>query len=278
MKRREFLETGAGVLLAGGACAYAGHLLTSYAIKARPEDSPRLGQRWGMVIDITKCRKDCTACLDACKAENNIAQPSRKYDVEHGDSPGEKRVKETVDESAKKWDVHWIRKVTIRDKSHPQSPDKPVILLCNHCEEPPCAQVCPVQATFKRPDGIVIVDYHRCIGCRYCVVSCPYNARFFNFKEAEVWSNTGYPRRTHGVAEACNLCAHRLENIDEETKEPRPLQPACVEACRERGGGAITVGDLNDPDSEISQLVANNTVKRLRPDLGTKPKVFYIGL
>jgi molybdopterin-containing oxidoreductase family iron-sulfur binding subunit len=165
--------------------------------------------------------------------------------------------------------------VTIRDKTQEQSPEKPVILLCNHCDKPPCAQVCPVQATFKRPDGIVIVDYHRCIGCRYCVIACPYNARFFNFKEAEEWSNTGYPRRTHGVAEACNLCAHRLEVTGENGE---PGEPACVEACRREGGAAISVGDLNDPNSNVSRLIAENSVKRIRADLGTEPKVYYIGL
>ncbi len=246
MNRREFLEAGGGILFAGVSCAYAGHLLTSYATKTTGEDSPAFGKKMGMVIDVNKCRKGCTECLKACKAENNIAQP--------GDS---------------RWDVHWIRKVTLKDKNNTNVPEKPVVLLCNHCDKPPCAQVCPVQATFKRPDGIVIVDYHRCIGCRYCVIACPYNARYFNFKEAEVWSNKGYPRRTHGVAEACNLCAHRLEIGD---------VPACVVACQNIGAGAITVGDMNDPESDISKLIANNSTKRIRMDLGTEPKVHYIGL
>jgi molybdopterin-containing oxidoreductase family iron-sulfur binding subunit len=200
----------------------------------------------GMVIDITKCRHGCEECLRACEDENNVAR--------HGD---------------KRWDVHWIRKVTVREKGNEDDPGKPVIMLCNHCDNPPCAQVCPVQATYKRPDGIVIVDYHRCIGCRYCVIACPYNARMFNFKESETWPNEGYPRRTHGVAEACTMCAHRLD---------AGQLPACVEACAAAGPGAIAVGDLNDPDSIVSQLIARHPVKRIRDDLGTDPKVHYIGL
>jgi Fe-S-cluster-containing dehydrogenase component len=101
------------------------------------------------------------------------------------------------------------------------------------------------------------------------MIACPYNARFFNYKENEDWPNKDYPRRSHGVAESCHLCAHRLD---------RGLEPACVEACRREGGGALTVGDLNDPDSEVSRLIAGRPVKRLREDLGTEPKVYYIGL
>jgi len=196
----------------------------------------------GILIDTTRCN-GCELCIAACKKENNVAQ--------HGDT---------------RWDVHWIRKVGLKEKGNPNAAEKPVILMCNHCDQPPCAQVCPVKATYKRPDGIVIVDYHRCIGCRYCLIACPYNARFFNFKASEVWPNEGYPRRTHGVAEACTLCAHLLD---------AGRMPACVEACE---AGAIAVGDLNDPDSTVSRRIAENSVQRIRPDLGTEPKVYYIGL
>ena len=246
MDRREFLETGGGIVLAGASCAYAVRLLTATPATASTTDDTAEPKKMGMVVDITKCRHGCEECLRACEDENNVAR--------HDD---------------KRWDVHWIRKVTVTEKGNEDDPGKPVIMLCNHCDKPPCAQVCPVQATYKRPDGIVIVDYHRCIGCRYCVVACPYNARYFNFKEREGWPNKGYPRRTHGVAEACTLCAHRLDAGQE---------PACVVRCREIGANAITVGDLNDPESDVSQLVADNAVKRIRDDLGTEPKVHYIGL
>lgn len=242
MDRREFLKTG-GLFLVGAPCAYGLLEMTAPGTAAAAASGTC---RWGMVIDLRKCPADCTACLDACRRENNVAL--------HGDT---------------RWDVHWIRKVTIARKHQADASTRAVPLLCNHCDHPPCAQVCPVQATYKRADGIVIVDQHRCIGCRYCLIACPYNARFFNYKGNEAWSNTGYPKRSHGVAESCHLCAHRLD-------EGRP--PACVEACRARGPGALSVGDLDDPDSEVARLIADHSVKRLRDDLGTEPKVYYIGL
>jgi len=246
MDRREFLQATGGVVVASASSAYAVRLLTTSNVSRASPATRSTGRRWGMVIDLTRCREDCTACVDACREENNVAQ--------HEDG---------------RWDVQWIRKVRIKPKHGDEVPGKPVLLLCNHCDEPPCAQVCPVQATYKREDGIVIVDHHRCIGCRYCMIACPYNARFFNFKESEAWPNQDFPRRSHGVAEACTLCAHRLE---------RSQLPACVETCRQKGIGALTVGDLNDPESEVSQLIARNPTKRIREDLGTEPKVHYIGL
>ena len=204
------------------------------------------GRKWGMVIDLNKCREDCTACIKACREENNVAFVNDE-----------------------RYDIHWIRKAKLKSKEEGINLEKSVILLCNQCDKPPCAQVCPVQATYKRDDGIVIVDHHRCIGCRYCMIACPYNARYFNMKESEDWPNKNFPRRSHGVAEACNLCAHRLDE---------GKMPACVEACAKQGCGALSVGDLNDNSSNVSQLIAKSAVKRIREDLGTEPKVFYIGL
>jgi molybdopterin-containing oxidoreductase family iron-sulfur binding subunit len=246
MDRREFLKAAGGVVLTGASCAYAARWLTSPGMSITGEEGVTSGKKWGMVVNLDRCVSGCTACIDACRSENNVAY--------HGDG---------------RWDVHWIRKATLRETGGDASTEKPVILLCNHCDKPPCAQVCPVQATYKRHDGIVIVDHHRCIGCRYCVVACPYNARYFNFKDSEDWPNKNFPKRSHGVAEACTLCAHLLE---------RSRQPACVQACAGTGAGALTVGDLNDPESGVSKLIASNSVKRIREDLGTEPKVHYIGL
>jgi tetrathionate reductase subunit B len=246
MDRREFLIAAGGTLLAGVSSAQAVRLLTARGKTGTGAQGPTAGKKWGMVVDLNKCRSDCTACLDACRAENNVAY--------HGD---------------KRWDVHWIRKVKLKNKHADDDSGKPVLLMCNHCDNPPCAQVCPVQATYKRDDGIVIVDHHRCIGCRYCMIACPYNARFFNFKESEEWPNKKFPKRSHGVAEACTLCAHRLE---------RSQNPACVDACARANVGALCVGDLNDPESDVSRLIAGNPVRRIREDLGTEPKVYYIGL
>jgi tetrathionate reductase subunit B len=242
MDRRDFLKTAGGVILVGGSCAIAARVLTTSTAKGSRTGEPSSTKKWGMVIDLDRCRPECTACMEACRTENNVDY--------HGDE---------------RWDIHWIRKAKLRSEKG----DKPVVLMCNHCDKPPCAPVCPVQATYKRDDGIVIVDHHRCIGCRYCMIACPYNARFFNFKESEEWPNKDFPKRSHGVAEACTLCAHLLD---------KSRMPACVEACAKAGGGALHVGDLNDPESNVSRLIAENSTQRLREDLGTEPKVYYIGL
>ena len=245
MDRREFVKTG-GMLLAGSACAYALPLVTACRSSGASTEGKSTKRKWGMVIDVSKCRPDCTACMDACRQENNVAL--------HGD---------------KKWDVHLIRKVKLKREHPATSAEKPVPLLCNHCDHPPCAQACPVRATYKREDGIVIVDHHRCIGCRYCMVACPYNARHFNYKENHEWPNKDHPKRSHGVPESCTFCAHRL---DEGKK------PACVEACESVNARALVHGDLEDPDSDVSKLIAANPVRGIREDLGTKPKVYYMGL
>lgn len=124
--------------------------------------------------------------------------------------------------------------------------------LCNHCANPPCIPVCPVGATFQRKDGVVVVDGDRCVGCAYCVQACPYDARFINHET--------------GKADKCTFCAHRVDE---------GLLPACVETCV---GGARIFGDLNDPESLVHQLLTENKVKVLKPEQGTQPHVFYLGL
>jgi len=246
MNRRDFLrKSGTAVVGASGALSLP--VLTSCSSGAASTNTVLSGKKWGMVVDLTRCRDGCTACMDACRQENNVAF--------HGD---------------KRWDVHWIRRATLspREEFSGQE-EKSILLLCNQCDDPPCAEVCPVQATYKREDGIVVVDHHRCIGCRYCMIACPYNARFFNFKENPEWPNKEYPRRSHGVAESCNFCAHLVD-------QGKP--PACVAACEASGARALVFGNLEDPGSEVAQLVAQGSTKRLREDWGTKPKVYYLGL
>jgi molybdopterin-containing oxidoreductase family iron-sulfur binding subunit len=245
MDRREFLRRSSAAL-AGTSGAISLPLLTACGSEQGSEDGPLTGLKWGMVIDLDKCRDDCTACIDACRNENNVAF--------HDD---------------KRWDIHWIRKVELESTDRANPIEQTVLLMCNHCDNPPCAQVCPVQATYKREDGIVVVDHHRCIGCRYCMIACPYNARFFNYKENPEWPNKEFPKRSHGVAESCTFCAHLVD---------RGEQPACVEACEDSGEGALVFGNLNDPDSAVSRLVAERPVKRIREDWGTEPKVYYLGL
>ena len=141
-------------------------------------------------------------------------------------------------------------------------------MLCNHCDNPPCVNVCPTQATFKRDsDGLVMMDFHRCIGCRYCMVACPYGARSFNWKEPKPFVkdiNLRFPLRTKGVVEKCNLCAERIA---------KGMVPACVEACE---ANAITFGDLHDPESTVRKILSTNDTIRRKPHLNTLPNVYYI--
>ena len=263
MDRRDLLKLAGGTVLTGVSGAYAVYKLSEPSLAASGADKQPSGKLWGMVIDLDKCNqcgsKCDDACMKACREKNNVTF--------HRDL---------------RYDNHWLRKVQVKKTIGHTTSKQSVILLCNHCDNPPCAQVCPVQATYKRHDGIVIVDHHRCIGCRYCMIACPYNARMFTFKDIhddeKGWPNKDRPKRSHGVAEACNLCAHLLD-VTGPDGEPTQL-PYCVEACREKndGDGAILVGDLNDPESEISKKIAQNPVKRIREDLGTDPKVYYIGL
>ena len=146
---------------------------------------------------------------------------------------------------------------------------RPFLVLCNHCENPPCCRACPTQATFKREsDGIVMMDFHRCIGCRFCMAACPFGARSFNYRDprpfiAEADLNDEFPTRMKGVVEKCNFCAERLAVGQ---------LPACVEA----SNGALTFGDLYDPQSEVRELIRTNYTIRRKQELGTEPCVYYI--
>jgi molybdopterin-containing oxidoreductase family iron-sulfur binding subunit len=222
----------------------------------RAEGAPKAGPatRWGMVIDLRKCltERGCTECIAACDRTHNVPRfPERAHEVK------------------------WIWKEPF-DKVLPDQGsryasdafrDRPVPVLCNHCDNPPCVRVCPVKATWKREDGIVMMDYHRCIGCRYCMAACPYGARSFNWLDprpriAEVDPN--FPTRTKGVVEMCNFCEERLT---------RGQSPACVEGCPEK---ALVFGNLSDPKSEIRDLLRARYAIRRKPGLGTGPNVYYL--
>lgn len=190
----------------------------------RREGDP--SKRYGMVIDLRRCI-GCQACTVSCHIENqaplgNFRTIVSQYEVE--------------------------------DELTGASATFMLPRLCNHCENPPCVPVCPVQATFQREDGIVVVDNTRCVGCAYCVNACPYDARFINEKTQ--------------TADKCTFCAHRLE---------ANLLPACVESCV---GGARIIGDMRDPNSQISQILRehHNQLMVLQPDKNTLPQVFYLGM
>lgn len=198
--------------------------------------------RWGLLIDTTRCAEGCTACVDACNAENGLGTPSRPTDA------------------------RWIRKVEIRELRTGRQASVPV--MCQHCAEPPCVDVCPTGASFKRADGIVLVDRHSCIGCRYCMMACPYKAR--SFVHEPLHDQKPDVPRGKGCVESCTLCVHRIDRGEKLT--------ACAEACSAAGHGAILFGDLNDPGSEISRRVREVRSRQLRADLNLDPGVRYEGL
>jgi len=198
--------------------------------------------RWGILIDTTACTPDCTACVEACATEFGLTTHGRPQT-----------------------DPQWIRKVSVTDPGTGHT--NQVVVMCQHCAHPPCVDVCPTGASFKRADGIVLVDRHICIGCRYCIMACPYEAR--NFVHEDITDQKPYAPRGKGTAEACTLCVHRVD-------EGRT--PACVEACGTAGHKAMLFGDLNDPNSEIAKRAATYGVTRLRAELRTDPAVRYQGL
>ena len=144
---------------------------------------------------------------------------------------------------------------------------RPFLVLCNHCENPPCVRACPTKATWKREsDGIVFMDFHRCIGCRFCMAACPFGARSFNYRDPRPFiqeTNKQFPTRMKGVVEKCNFCAERLAVGQ---------IPACVEV----SNGALVFGDLYDPKSEVRELIRTHFTIRRKQILGTEPSVYYI--
>ncbi|MCL4558136.1 MAG: 4Fe-4S dicluster domain-containing protein [Deltaproteobacteria bacterium] len=208
--------------------------------------------RWAMAIDLRKFKTndDYRRCIDACDEIHNIP-----------DIPTGQEIKwvweEPYENAFPEQQNHYLEKGL---------KDKPILLMCNQCEYPPCVRVCPTGATFKRRDGIVMMDYHRCIGCRYCMAACPYGSRSFNFQDPRPFIKhicPDYPTRTKGVVEKCDFCAERLD---------KGLLPACVEA----SNGAMVFGDLDDPNSDIRKLLSKSFSIRRKPELGTQPSIFYI--
>ena len=224
--------------------------------------------RWGMVIDLDKC-VGCQSCSVACKEENNVP---------HG-SPGEQE---------RRTAPFWHKVIAVSHGEYPTLSIDLIPMPCMHCEDAPCVTVCPAKATYHREDGIVMQNFRRCIGCKYCIIACPYGARSFNFKVQEeeeyhrpdlppdrsIRGPWPFPHRVHGVVEKCTFCFHR---IDQGLKEGKQIGidvvPACAEACPAH---AISFGDLDNPDSQVSRLLASRQWLRLREGMSTSPKVFYL--
>ncbi|SLM30169.1 HmeE2 [Desulfamplus magnetovallimortis] len=244
----------------GGAATNA-----SAAVKSRKTEALS-AHRWGMVIDTSKITEEVAeAVVEACRKAHNIP------DFNH--EPDQEKYPDTrpVDH---KQEIKWIWEEHYQH-AFPEMEDEflaekfrqlPFLVTCNHCKNAPCVQACPTKATFKREDGIVLMDFHRCIGCRFCMAACPFGSRSFNFRDPRPFIsefNPDFPTRSKGVVEKCNLCAERLA---------KGLQPACVEASE----GAIVVGDLEDPESEVRALLNENYAIRRKQELGTEPSVYYV--
>ena len=237
--RRKFLSSAAIV----GSVTIAPGILLNQVANAKPADEPVTNKvRWGLLIDTNKCNKGCTDCVDACNEEHALTPI-------HGPAT----------------DTQYIRKVTLKEKSTGHEHSLP--LMCQHCETAPCVDVCPTGASFKREDGIVLVDKHICIGCRYCMMACPYKAR--SFIHEVIKDQTVHTPRGKGCVESCTLCVHRVDD---------GKNPACVEACNKENHNAMLFGDLNDPKSSISKELKKHGGKQIRADLGLNTGVRYQGL
>jgi tetrathionate reductase subunit B len=246
--RRTFLGVAAGLTVATVA---PGVVLHTAAAAPRSE-AVTDAVRWGMLIDTAKCVEGCTECVKACDHENGL----------------DLQVK-PEGESQAKWDMQksvWIRKVKVQDNLSGYVANLP--MMCQHCERPPCVDVCPTGASFKRADGIVMVDRHTCIGCRYCMMACPYKARsFIHQVVAEKLTRTP---RGKGCVESCNLCVHRLDNGGTST--------ACADACAAAGHHAIVFGDLKDPQSAVSKALQASASRQIREDLNLNTGVRYASI
>ncbi len=245
--RREFLKQTGLWLVLSGAATVAWDAIAAGA----PETAPNYTMTdhwWGMVIDIEKCI-GCGQCVRACKKENNVPLEPEYF---------------------RTWVERYV--VSMDDMDHPivdspnggydGFPDAPgtvgniktffVPKLCNHCVNSPCVQVCPVGATFDSPDGVVLVDKERCLGCRYCVQACPYGCRYID------------PRTN--TADKCTLCYHRIT---------KGLQTACVEVCPTK---SRMLGDLKNPKDPIHEFIRSHQVQVLKPQMATGSKTYYNGL
>jgi molybdopterin-containing oxidoreductase family iron-sulfur binding subunit len=244
-----------------GVASAAAATLPAKLVTGFEEKNPKKGQkyRYGMVIDTRRC-VGCKACMVACKMENKTPA-GVSYTVVVDQAWGE------------------------RPDDRPLFMTKP----CFHCEYPPCTDVCPVGATFKRDqDGIVVVDYDRCIGCRYCIAACPYGARSFDFGENYPFFNSDFSKapspeygqfreRREGASPTGNVrkCTFCLHLQDEEGKYDKKAGrwPSCAKTCT---GHAIYFGDFLDPESEVSKLLKERNAVRLKEEMGIRPNVYYL--
>ncbi|MHB9112847.1 MAG: sulfate reduction electron transfer complex DsrMKJOP subunit DsrO [Thermoleophilia bacterium] len=252
MDRRSFLKLG-GLIAAAGAAMPASQLLVTSTM-ASSGTSTKKSIQYAMTVDLNKC-DGCKVCEEACREENNVPDYVEKYG-----------------EDADRYNAYWIRVAEMQQEvSNTEIEARPIPLLCQHCTNPPCVHVCPTKASFVREkDGIVMIDEHRCIGCRYCVIACPFRARSIVFRENPVppaEQNSKVPAMMLGVATKCTFCAHK----DLEAGE----KPACVEKCPM---DALKFGNRNDKRETVARQIADGQTLLLRPNLELEQNVFYLGL
>jgi Fe-S-cluster-containing dehydrogenase component len=246
ISRRELLKAAGllGTTLLSGFAPYVYSSLT----KSEPASTGYGWEkhRWGFVVDATRCI-GCGRCVLACKLENDVPMDPRytRTWIERYVIDAERTVLVDSPRSG-------IEGFEPSSASQELEEGFFVPKLCNQCDNPPCVQVCPVGATYKTEDGVVLVDRERCIGCRYCIQACPYGARYLD-------------PRNH-IVDKCTWCYHRITE---------GLLPVCVEVCPV---GARVFGDLRDPTSPVRKVIQVERVNVLKPDLGTKPRVYYVGL
>jgi molybdopterin-containing oxidoreductase family iron-sulfur binding subunit len=230
----------------------------AYGVDLEVGNEPPLeGVVFGYALNISKC-KGTRRCVEACIAENNTSRNSqvqyiRVLELDQGNLDLNRA-------------DHYFDAETVPRRGKFYLP-----IQCMQCDNPPCVKACPVEATWKEPDGVIVVDYNWCIGCRYCMTACPYWARHFNWHAPElpqdqINTDTHYLSnrpRAKGVMEKCTFCLQRTR---------KGKLPACLEACPT---GARVFGNLLDPNSDIRYVLENKTVFRLKEDLGTEPKFWY---
>jgi len=244
--RRRFLAKATGT----AAAAVVPAAMLAPAAQAAPRATAVTDDvRYGMLIDTTKCADGCNDCVTACETENGLDMVVKPKGADDA-----------------LWSMQrprWIRSVKLKNNLTGSVTSLP--MMCQHCEHPPCVDVCPTGASFRREDGIVMVDRHTCIGCRYCMMACPYNARTFIHENTE-FKPTIAPRGK-GCVESCNLCVHRLDHGGTTT--------ACQDACKH---DAIVFGDLKDPNSAVSKAMAKQPTVQIRADLKLNTGVRYTAI
>ncbi|RJQ18061.1 MAG: 4Fe-4S dicluster domain-containing protein [Nitrospiraceae bacterium] len=251
--RRDLIK----VSIAGAAVPLASAKIISAADTLFPERFEKQNIRWVFIVDTKKC-VGCGMCVKACKDENEVpydANITRTW-VERYVLTKDGQVFADSPKGAR--DGFTGKKIDRGEKGFHDIKDEEiqkaffVPKLCNQCESPPCVQVCPVGATYKTEDGVVLVDRKWCIGCGYCIMACPYGVRFFH--------------PVHRVAEKCNFCYHRIT---------KGMKTACVEACP---FDARMIGNIKDPDDPVTKIIQNERIAVLKEEYGTNPQVYYLGM